>query len=67
MLELLSFLSSRGSPTYPGSVLLDISPVLVKLHDVQMLQLDQVVKHRFDFFLFSGNKNLKQDCQNLSG
>lgn len=39
---------------YPGSVLLDISPVLVKLNNIQMLQLDKVVKNSFDFFLLIG-------------
>lgn len=37
--------------SHPGSVLLDISPVLVKLYNIQMLQLDEVVKNSFDFFL----------------
>lgn len=37
---------------YPRSVLFDIRPVLVELHNVQMLQLDQIVKDCFDFFLW---------------
>lgn len=37
--------------SYPGPIFLHISPVFVKLDNVQMLQLDQVVKHRFDFLL----------------
>lgn len=46
----------RNGIPYPGSVLLDISPVLVKLNNIQMLQLDEVVKNSFDFFLLIGNK-----------
>lgn len=47
----------RNGIPYPGSVLLDISPILVKLDNIQMLQLDEVVKNSFDFFLLIGNKN----------
>lgn len=38
--------------TYPRSVFFDICPVLMEFHNVQMLQLDQIVKHGFDFFLW---------------
>lgn len=48
---------TRNGIPYPGSVLLDISPVLVELNNIQMLQLDQVVKNSFDLLLLIGNKN----------
>jgi len=37
--------------SHPRSVLFDVGPVLVELHNVQVLQLDQIVKNGFDFFL----------------
>lgn len=53
----------RNGIPYPGWVLLAISPVLVELNNIQMLQLDEVVKNSFDLFLLIGNKPLKQNSQ----
>lgn len=44
--------------SYPGSVLLHIGPVLVKLHYIQMFQLDEVIKHCFHFFLSNIKRNV---------
>lgn len=44
--------------SYSRSVLFDVRPVLVELHNVQMLQLDQIVKNCFDFFLWKKQNRL---------
>lgn len=51
--------------SYPRSVLFDICPILVELHNIQVLKLDQIVKHCLDFFL-QKNMHLSHVNINLS-
>ena len=45
---------SSGKSSYPGLVLFNVSPILMKLDNVEMFQLNQIIKHGTDLFLEAG-------------
>ena len=52
------YVSTVKNFPYPGSIFLHISPVLMKLHNVQVLQLNQVVENGFDLLLKVLNRRI---------
>lgn len=49
--NLLFLMMFRGAETHPGPVVLGIGPILVKLYNVCMFQMYEVIKHSLHLLL----------------